>query len=171
VLIKDIKKDLAGVPGRLTWVRPGNIHLTLRFLGEVDEARLPLVTGALEEAASASQSFELVSDGLDAFPSMKRPRVLYLGLYDNAGLSALKAAIDRELAKAGFAEDDKPFRGHLTLCRVRSPEAAAALGAAAGALKTEKKVAFTASRFVLYKSDLSPKGARYSVIKDFTLSA
>ena len=143
----------------------------MRFLGEVDESRLPLLTGALEEAASASRAFELVSDGLGAFPSMKRPRVLYLGLHDNSGLFALKAAIEEALGRAGFSEDDKPFRAHLTLCRVRSPEAAAQLGAAAGALKVEKKVAFTVSRFVLYKSDLSPKGARYSVIKEFTLSA
>ncbi len=157
------------MPGRLTWVRPGNIHLTLRFLGEVDESRLPLIADALEEAASACPSFELVSDGLGAFPSMRRPRVLYLGLHDNAGLSALKAAVDSALAGAGFSGDDKPFRAHLTLCRVRSPEAAAQLGAAAGALKVEKKVAFTVSRFVLYKSDLSPKGARYSAIKDFQL--
>ncbi len=157
------------MPGRVTWVRPGNIHLTLRFLGEVDEARLPLVRGALEEAASACRSFELVSDGLDAFPSMRRPRVLYLGLHESPGLSILKEAMDSALAKAGFSEDDKPFKAHLTLCRIRSPETAVALGAAAGALKVEKKVAFTVSRFVLYKSDLSPKGARYSVIKDFQL--
>jgi len=157
------------VPGRLAWVRPGNIHLTLRFLGEVDESRLPLVTEALEEAASVCPPLDLVSSGLGAFPSMKRPRVLYLGLKESDGLAALKKSIDEALAKRGFPEDDKPFRAHLTICRVRSPEATATLSARVNTLKMEKKVAFTVDRFVLYKSTLTPEGAVYTRIKDFHL--
>ncbi len=168
-LIKGIRKDLEGVHGRVSWVRTENIHLTLKFLGEVDEARLPLVIKALEGAARGAPPLELCSGVLGAFPSMRRPRVLYLAIEENPGLMALSRAIEKELAKIGLSADKKPFRAHLTICRIRSPETGRALGGAAGELKVEKKVAFTADRFVLYKSELTPQGARYSVIRDFPL--
>ncbi len=170
-VIAGVRKALEGVARRVAWVRQENIHLTLKFLGEVGEARLPVLKEALEGVSEGASPFELRSNGLGGFPSLRCPRVIYLGLEECPGLITLKSAIEKALATRDFPADERPFRGHLTLCRLRSPGAGRAMGEAAGTVVVEKKVAFVVNRFVLYKSELTPRGARYSVIRDFTLQA
>lgn len=169
-LLKRLQSRLQkGARGRVSWVRPEAMHLTLNFLGNIDEAALPALSESLGKAASSLSPFTLRSADLGAFPSMRAPRTLWLGLEDSRELMALKEAIDEALFKVGLEKDKKTFRAHLTLCRIRSRPDARALAPLAEALKVEKKVAFVVNAFVLYKSILAPAGARHSIIKKFPL--
>jgi len=129
---------------------------------------LPLIE-ALAEVSSGLDPFELRSDGLGAFPSMRAPRALWLGIDESTELMELKENMERALSKVGFEKDTKKFSPHLTICRIRSKKAARTVSAMAEGIKIEKKVAFVVKRFVLYRSILSPAGAKYEIIRAFPL--
>ena len=106
--------------GAVKWVRPELMHLTLRFLGDTPLDRLPAVQAALDAVAAAHVPFDLHLTGVGCFPNPRRPRVVWVGLGgDEAALLALKAALDAALLPLGWPPEDKPFRAHLTLGRVR----------------------------------------------------
>jgi 2'-5' RNA ligase len=144
------------------WVDPAQFHLTLRFLGAVAGERVPAVSAALETAVAGSPPLALAAAGLGGFPSLKRPRVLWAGI--TAGvpdLVRLAAAIDRGLAPLGFPPEVRPFRGHLTIGRVRSPRGGGELAAAVGAAGAPEFGSWTVPEVVLYESRLRPAGAVY----------
>jgi RNA 2',3'-cyclic 3'-phosphodiesterase len=104
-----------GLP--LKWVRPEGIHVTLKFLGEVSEAREPELRSALGRAAVGGHPLPLAIDGFGAFPGFERPRVIWAGLEPDPGLDALQHRVEREFEPLGFAPEQRPFRPHLTLGR------------------------------------------------------
>jgi len=167
--LKGFQSRLKHCPGRISWVRPDNVHITLKFLGDTEKERINSLVEALSELSSAIMAFRLRSNGLGAFPSRKSPRNLWLGIDESVELAALKEGLEEALSQAGFEKDNKPFRPHLTLCRLRSKEASKAMGSMALDIKAEKKVAFDVDRFVLYKSILGPHGASYDIIREFPL--
>jgi 2'-5' RNA ligase len=110
--------------GAVRWVRPEQMHLTLRFLGDTPLDRLPAVGQAMDAATARSRPFELRLDGVGCFPNRSRPRVIWVGLAaaggdESAPLLALKTALDKALTPLGWPPEDKPFRAHLTLGRVK----------------------------------------------------
>ena len=130
-LLGRLIEDLKGELGKLRWVRPERIHLTLKFLGEVAEPKVAELGRALARAVPGSvRPFELRVHGVGRFPPEGRPRVLWAGLQparaEEAGaLSALRERIEEAAAQAGFAREVRPFRPHLTLARLgegRSPD-------------------------------------------------
>jgi 2'-5' RNA ligase len=138
------------------------MHLTMRFLGATPEGRVDDVVAAAQAAARASSPFAVRLAGAGAFPSAARPRVVWLGIAAGGPeLAALAGALGRELAERGWPEDERPFRGHLTLARADGVPGAArvvdALAAAAAALDA----AWTADRLVVYRSDVGHGPARY----------
>jgi 2'-5' RNA ligase len=167
-LSADVRAAVAAVQARLRaaapradvrWLDPQTFHLTLKFLGNVPDARVPAVSAALEGAV-AEPPLALEAHGLGAFPSVRRPRVLWAGITGGApGLVALAGDIDRALAPLGFAPEARPFRAHLTIGRVRSPRDADALAKAVEAETTTALGAWTACEVVLYQSRLKPTGA------------
>ena len=167
-LISCIRRSLEGL-GRASWVPASNVHLTLKFLGEVSSSVVSSLEEALRGVAMRHAPFELRSGSLGGFPSLARPRVVYLGLEESASLLGLRGSVEDALGALGFQRDGRPFRAHLTLCRVRSPGESPLVGAAAGAFALEKRVAFMVDRFVLYKSELSPRGAVYTALAEFML--
>jgi len=154
-------------PGRISWVRPANIHLTLKFLGEVAKEGLPSIIDALDEVSEVVVPFDLCSNKIGGFPSMSRPRAMYVAVDESPQLTELKENIENALNERGFEKDTKKFRPHLTLCRIRSKEASRAMGKIMSRTEPEKKVAFVVNHFVLYKSTLGPSGPRYDIIKKF----
>lgn len=105
------------------WVSADLMHLTLRFLGEVDAARLAHVTQLVSETSSSLTAFDLVVRGLGCFPSLRAPRVFYAGVEGTQGpsdpLTRLAAKLESRLREEGFDPDDRPFRPHVTLARIR----------------------------------------------------
>jgi 2'-5' RNA ligase len=156
---------------RISWVPSANVHLTLAFLGDVDEERVPAVVAAVERAAAGREPLELRLAEVGAFPSTGRPRILWVGVAgDTAELEALQAAVSRELDRASLPRDAKPFRPHLTLGRVkddRDPALAATTDELASARFAGEP--FLAAEVVVMSSQLDPRGARHTPVASVAL--
>lgn len=161
---------LQPVASNVAWVGADHLHVTLKFLGATDEDRLPAVREALARAAGTASAFTLALRGLGAFPTPSRPRVIWAGAAEGAGaLAALAGTVDRELVALGVPPETRPFASHVTLGRVREPRRAPRL---AEALATASERVFgtvTVDRLTLMRSDLSPRGARYTELAGFAL--
>lgn len=150
----------------LSWVNPEGIHLTLRFLGDMDEAHIEAITRVLQTAAASVQTFRLEARGIGGFPTPARARVLWVGLSGEAGaisaLQQLQATIEEGVVEIGFAKENRAFTPHLTLARIRERGAG---GSVAGIVMNEADRVvgeLRAGSVSLIKSELRPKGAVYT---------
>ncbi|BBD09725.1 RNA 2',3'-cyclic phosphodiesterase [Desulfovibrio ferrophilus] len=159
---------------KVTWTRPANAHLTLKFLGNVAPSALDDVKHALTGVEFAP--FVLQAGGCGAFPAKGRPAVLWLGLERGAEkLAKLAASVDQTLKPLGFAPEGKPFHPHLTLLRVRLDKKASQTREARSdpwpemmeGIARERWEAFALERFTLFRSVLGPDGPRYTALVDF----
>lgn len=148
-----------------SWSRPENIHLTLKFFGNVPKEKLPRISEAAERSTKDFQSFSIRIGGTGAF----RTQVLWIGVEDPSGqLSALQRRFEEECAKEGFAKENRAYRPHFTIARIRRPEGARKLA------ETHRQTEFGSTeirvnKFVLFRSQLSPKGSIYTVISEHAL--
>lgn len=162
---------LRGVVRDVAWVAPDNLHVTVKFLGEVAEALLGPAGDALAPVAAAAPPFDLVVDGLGAFPSAARARVVWAGTRDgSAALGRLAVAVDAALAPLGFAAEARPFTAHVTLGRVRVPRRVPALETALAAAPGGPYGTVRVERLSLMRSDLAPGGARYRELRRLPLA-
>ena len=146
------------------WVEPDAIHLTLRFLGGIDPDRVGPISEGLSEAAARSARFTLKLDGPGAFPSLRRPRVLWVGLSGETDrLKQLHGRVEGALVRAGFDPEDRGFQPHLTVGRIRerAPRGAEWQAGEAFGRLNPGAAGFEASRVVLFRSHLHSTGARY----------
>ena len=139
-----------------------SIHLTLRFLGDVEESRIPGIGDAIRRCARRAPPFSLEVRNLGAFPSRKRPRIVWAGVAGDGGLERLHRLLELELHELGFDRERKKFRPHLTLLRLKSSRNLKRLSSY---LETEGQgmgpVSFLVRRIHLYESRLSSRGARH----------
>jgi len=158
---KDVVDPLRpGVQGA-RWTRPEGRHLTLEFLGETPDDRVAVITRALRKAAKKNRSFETSFEELGGFPTLRRPRVIWVGLGEGADeMRSLAADVNRELEPLGFDPESRPFTPHYTLARFARPRVIAEL--AEVLVPTTK---FAVSEVVLFHSQLHPKGARYTALE------
>lgn len=167
------RQGKTGRIGKIGWVRPEGIHLTLKFLGEIPEAQVEAVGAVVRRAASAVGPFVLEARGLGAFPNPRAPRVLWLGLHGEPGamdaLQRLQAAVEEGVAGLGFQRDDRAFTPHLTLARVRDRGAAAPLEQVLAADRDRVVGGFQADALALIKSELRPSGAVYTTLVEVPL--
>ncbi len=103
----------------IRWVAPENVHLTLKFLGEVAEAQLPGVCAAVDESAKGLGALEMAVRDFGAFPNLRRPQVVWAGLEASTALEALQSRVEGALADLGFPRERRAFRPHLTLGRAQ----------------------------------------------------
>src|SRR5512139_1988884 len=108
-----------GIDALVRWVPPQNMHLTLKFLGDVSPNSLEFLRQMLRNEAANIQCFDIHLAGLGAFPNLKRPRVLYIGIQAPAALDALVRGIEAASRRLGYEAEERPFSAHLTLGRVR----------------------------------------------------
>ena len=153
---------------KVRWVNPRNLHLTLRFLGEISRPQVETVCLAVRSAASRVDAFPIHLSGTGCFPSPRRPRAFWIGVSDASHLIRLFETIDKELVSAGFPREARPFSPHLTLGRVRVDRSSARLGEAMGAAEFDARP-FLVSEVVVMKSDLSSSGAVYTPIARLSL--
>src|SRR5438874_1311174 len=147
---------------RASWERPEKIHITLKFLGDVEVSRIEELSLAAGRAAAHVEPFELTIAVPGAFPPHGPPRVLWLGIEDASGkLSNLHYSLEDECAAAGFHREPRPFKPHLTLARIRSPRGPRELAAAHRESPFEPQ-SFNVSDLVLMRSELGPGGSCYS---------
>jgi len=166
--IADLQNALRRIDAQISWVKPENIHLTIRFLGDVPSTKIGLVREAANRAALSVNGFEIEVGGAGCFPSKKNPRVLWVGLASMpASLKRLRNAVEDELAREGFPREEKSFSPHLTIGRVRSPRNAAKVAEELIGAGFETEV-FRAEELIVMRSDLNPRGSVYtpqSVVK------
>lgn len=154
---------------RASWERPEKLHITLKFLGEIEPSRVEALSLAAERAALQTNSFTLSIEGAGAFPPRGLPRVLWLGIKDETGnLSGLQQSLEREAEREGFMRDERAFHPHLTIARLRRPEGARQLASLHQQTGFEA-VSFHASKLLVIRSDLGPKGSRYTEISEHNL--
>jgi len=161
-----------GVAPDAKWVRPTAIHLTLAFLGNVDEALAPRIAAALLPVAARHPPIDLAARGIGTFGGGRRPRVLWAGLEGQvAALQALQADVEAALVPLGYRPEERAFKPHLTLARAREARGDPALGDARDALGERDLGDFTCGELILYQSLLSPHGAKYVALVRHPLGA
>ncbi len=170
LLSKAVAK-LEATGGGARWVKPENLHLTLKFIGYYDREKLERLTGEVRKAAERGPSFRVRFGEPGAFPSKKRARVIWIGMAEGsreAGKVASK--LDARLEKAGVKREGRPFAGHLTLARLKKPmdyiDYLVILG---NMLEGLQDMAFDVSEIVLYESILSSKGPTYQALERMRL--
>lgn len=158
------------VPRGVRWERPSNLHLTLKFLGDVSVDLLPRVTEVVARAAEAAGTSRVRPEAVDAFPNAARPRVLVLCLADAEGaLNAAVRVLEEGFAELGFAREQRAFRPHLTLGRVERDARLGDLGPILHEVRCGDAPAIPVDSLVLYQSDLSPRGATYTALCEYQL--
>ena len=154
------------------WVPAKNIHLTLKFLGDVSTSSLDVLTKLIESETGEYRTFEISVGGLGAFPNDKRPRVIWIGIEAPPELLAVQRAIEIETGRLGYSSDQRPFTPHLTLGRVpRNANPQDVRGISKELMK--ESVGFLGAARVheihLFKSELRPSGAIYTKLHTVTL--
>lgn len=152
------------------WVEPQNLHLTLKFLGEAEEPRLPELTQVLESAASHLSPFTFSLEGVGAFPRLEYPRIVWTGIQEGKeSLVALANQLEEACGRCGFSPEERPFSPHLTIGRVRSGKRLAFLVQQLRETTFQTAAPVPAEKIVLFQSILSPRGATYSPLREIPL--
>ena len=159
----DIKK------GDVKWVNPENIHLTLKFLGEIKDEKVAEVCDIVEKVAGGHKSFELDIQTVGCFGG-RSARVLWVGAGEGKdNLLGLQKDLEQQLALAGWPEEKRKFSGHLTLCRVRNPRAGVKLAAVGEDYRDFKLGIISADSVSVYQSQLRPTGPVYTILGNYKM--
>src|SRR5713226_2994122 len=168
--LADLLRFLRAVSPQTRWVRPENLHVTLKFIGEVPEAKFAAIRNALAGARS-DQPVTLDFRGLGFFPNEKHPRVFWAGIEASSNLKDLAADIDRATEKLGIPREQRPFSPHLTLARFEPPGPPEKLRSAIQENAAREFGSLHTSRIHLIESKLKPSGAEYTTLESFAFAA
>lgn len=174
-LEKDIKdrlssflQELHKVSRDIKWVKKEGMHLTLKFLGEVEEKRIPEIESSLKDISRKFSPFVIRFRGTGTFPpGRKNPRVVWVGIEENKAFVAMQARMEEEMEKWGFAKEKREFHPHLTLGRIKTHSY---LGGIFPLLEKNRESDFgemEVNKITFFQSLLKPTGAEYSVISEF----
>ena len=159
----DVKK------GDLKWVEPNNIHLTLKFLGEISEEQVAETSEITKTVAQAHQKFNLEIESVGSFGG-RSAKIVWVGAKKGTDeLLALQKDLDDLLAQAGYTKEDREFSAHLTLCRVNHPIAGLKMGEAIAQFSHLKLGSIAAESLCIYQSQLTPAGPNYTLLGEFKL--
>lgn len=154
------------------WVPASNMHLTLKFLGEVSSGNVQSLARMLQTEAEKHSGFEMTIGELGAFPNPRRPRVIWVGSEAPGELTLLQKAIEAETRKLGYPAEERPFSPHLTLGRISQnarPDEVSQVARALGEVKVGQIGRVQVDRVHLFRSDLKPSGAVYTSLYQFGL--
>lgn len=170
--VGELQRELRRAEADVKWVEEGNLHLTLKFLGEIGEEAAGRLRELLSAEASRWPPLEVEYAGTGSFPGGDRPRVIWVGVRGDVGkLVSLAAAVDRAAEHVGVPREGRPFAAHLTVGRVRSPRDIRRLAAA---LERWNEAGFGRDEIreiVLYRSTLAPQGPVYDPLARFPLGS
>jgi len=176
-LPEKIKEQIEGLQApfkktdtHVSWVKPKNIHVTLKFLGEVPEERMDQVFSATQKAVEGAKKFSMSLRGTGVFPNPRRPRVIWVGAGSGGEeLSLLAGRIEQEMEEIGFPREKRKYSAHFTIGRVKSPKNVEKLMelVSASDFQTEE---IEVNEVVVMKSQLDPRGAIYTPLKKTPLA-
>ena len=166
---KEVQATLRQADAHVKWVEPHNIHLTLKFLGDIGEDQLERLFQGVVEAAQEFSPFQISLSRLGGFPNLKRPRVIWIGIEEGKeNLSQLQKKLEDSICQQGFSREDRKFSPHLTIGRVKSPRGVDDL------VTIIKETPFESHSIgmrdvVVMKSTLTPEGPIYTPLKKIGL--
>jgi len=168
--IEEVEGDLRSTHVDVRWVIPEKIHLTLKFFGNIEESKIDLIFKSIEEPVRDTLPFSVRVRGAGAFPSLKNPRVIWMGLTDGKEvLISLQKQIEGRLAIIGFEPEGRLFQPHLTLGRIKSSRGKEELVRRMEKYIEEEFGDFQVERVALFKSDLRPSGPIYTLLRTLRL--
>ena len=168
--IEEIQNKLKSSTSDVRWVRPEGIHLTLKFLGNIEEEKILEISDLVKQCASDITSFPLTVRTLGAFPNEKNPKVIWVAASDDSGnLGKLQQTLENRLSSMGFKVEKRAFSPHLTLGRLKSSKGKRELINNLADHKQLECGTFEAQEVCLFKSELKPRGAIYTKLKVFPL--
>jgi len=149
----------------MRWVKPENIHITLKFLGDIHPEMIQPIANCMDRCGKEHHSVQLFSKGIGVFPGLKRPRVLWAGINgETNALRAIQEQLDEHLGSIGVPKENRPFKGHLTIGRFKGSPDSKKLVSVIKEFSIFETKSFSAETLSLYKSDLTPSGAVYTQI-------
>ena len=172
--LRELQAQLkAGSPAPVKWVEPNNVHLTLKFLGNVAADRIDEISSAMTEAVRGISPFSLEVTELGVFPNPRRVQIVWVGLGGEADkLSSLQQRIESKLAKLGFPPENRRFTPPLTLARIRdraTPQERESLGQLVTETRLDTAQSFSVDSVKLMKSQLTPEGPIYTCLSSAPL--
>ena len=171
VMLDQLQKKLRACDADVRWVAVPSIHLTLKFLGEIEPEIIPVLVQSLKNASQAQPGFALRLRGLGCFPSPNNPRVIWCGIDgETDALSRLQQSVETACVSLGFAREDRAFHPHLTLGRVNGKRNLRPLMDCIK-MGSDLESGFKSDHFNIYRSVLKPQGAVYTVLDAIALSA
>jgi 2'-5' RNA ligase len=162
-------RELAQSRADLKIVKPQQLHVTLKFLGDTDEGLVDEILSNVRAAAAGVRPFTMRLVGMGAFPSLSNIRVVWVGIEDGKPLDGIAKGLDESLRELGFERDKKGFVPHLTLARTRSPRNIANVQEIVRNNAATDYGEYPVEKILLKKSVLSPQGPAYSVVREHAL--
>lgn len=161
----EIQAELKKSQADVKWDNSDKFHITLKFLGDTNDALLPAITEILGTVGSKFPSFQIEYDDIGCFPNWKQPRVIWIGANEQSGtLLKIKRFLDTELEKLGFEIEDRKFHPHITLGRVKSQHNMKNLTVIMESLKFTSEITMC-REILLMQSILKPSGSEYSTLR------
>ena len=165
-LISQLNKSDAAIK----WATEHQMHLTLKFLGNINDSDIQKISASLKSIAGDSNAFSIKFPRIGAFPNMNRPRVIWLGIDKGAeDLTLLNSKIENELEKLGFVKEKREYSAHLTLGRVKSLKNIQNLTKLINEIELNLQDEIKINKIILFQSTLTPKGAVYTTLKQYNL--
>jgi 2'-5' RNA ligase len=163
--------ELSGTSAKVRWIEPENLHYSLKFLGDVELLEIPRVCEAVHRAVADLPPFEITAQGTGAFPDVRRPRTIWLGVGEGSeAMIELNGAVERELAPLGFRREQRRFRPHLTIGRVRgAPHGMNELGRLVEQHADFVGGVVSVDEVIVFSSELGPDGPTYEPLATSTL--
>jgi 2'-5' RNA ligase len=167
-LQEKLKREISG---RISWTKPQGQHLTLKFFGDISTEDVKNICSAVQNRVTSEPSLNLKIEKLGVFPGARRPLVIWCGVTgDVENLSVLQRKLDSDFSGIGFPSENRPFRAHLTLGRIRDPSGLTGISEALTKYSAFAAGEFNCKELILFQSRLSPQGAIYTKLVEFALS-
>jgi 2'-5' RNA ligase len=168
-LQEKLKREISG---RISWTKPQGQHLTLKFFGDISTEDVKNICSAVQNRVTSEPFLSLKIEKLGVFPGARRPLVVWCGVTgDVEKLSVLQKQLDSDFAGIGFPRENRPFRAHLTIGRIKDPSGLTGISEALTKYNAFAAGEFVCKKLILFQSRLTPQGAIYTKLAEFALGA
>jgi RNA 2',3'-cyclic 3'-phosphodiesterase len=167
--ITTFEKEIEKTGADVKLVEPGNIHITVKFLGDTDENHIDAIEQSIKESVRAIKPFPITLKGTGVFPSQNYVKVLWIGIIDEGNIETIAHAIDKKLEPLGFKKENRGFSPHLTVGRVKTAKNKDQLLKVIGNYKAMEFTIQNVQSIALKKSELTPKGPIYTTLREVPL--
>jgi 2'-5' RNA ligase len=169
--LSDLQEKLKlEISGRISWTKPQGQHLTLKFFGDISMEDVTNICSAVQNRTVLAPSLNLKIEKISVFPDARKPRVLWCGIAgDGEKLSTIQKQLDSDFEGIGFSKEDRPFRAHLTLGRIKESQGLTGISEALAKHNAFASGVFECKELILFQSKLLPQGAVYTKLAVFTM--